>query len=98
MAGSGTTSPIPKRLKEARLAANLSQKELGIRAGFDEFVASARMNQYETGKHQPNFQTLRKIGEILGLDPAFFYCENNELAAVIKQFSTKSRSSKRPGS
>lgn len=44
-------SPVAKRLKEARLAARLSQKSLGIAAGMDEFSASARMNQYETGKH-----------------------------------------------
>lgn len=32
-----------KRLKEARLAAGLSQKKLGIAAGIDEFVASTRI-------------------------------------------------------
>lgn len=42
-------SSIYKRLKEARLEAGLSQKRLGIAAGVDEFVVSARMNQYETG-------------------------------------------------
>ncbi len=40
---------IPRRLQEARAEHGLSHKELGIRAGFDEFVASARMNQYERG-------------------------------------------------
>jgi len=37
-------SPLPKRLKEARLAAGLSQKQLGIAAGIDEFSASPRCN------------------------------------------------------
>ncbi len=32
---------IPKRLQEARKEYGISQKELGIKAGFDEFVASA---------------------------------------------------------
>lgn len=38
-----------KRLKEARTAAGLSQKKLGIAAGIDEFVASTRINRYEKG-------------------------------------------------
>ena len=33
-----------RRLKEARLAAGFSQKNLGIAAGIDEFVASTRIN------------------------------------------------------
>jgi transcriptional regulator with XRE-family HTH domain len=39
-----------KRLKEARAALGLSQKQLGVEAGLDEFVASARINRYELGK------------------------------------------------
>ena len=53
-------SPIAKRLKEARLEAGLSQKELGVKAGIDQFSASPRMNQYETGKHTPDFGTIKK--------------------------------------
>ncbi|KTC81709.1 helix-turn-helix domain-containing protein [Legionella brunensis] len=47
-------SPLPKRVKEARLATKFSQKELGIAAGIDQFSASPRINQYETGKHTPD--------------------------------------------
>lgn len=35
-----------KRLKDARQLHGLSQKGLGIAAGIDEFVASARINRY----------------------------------------------------
>ncbi len=45
--------PYPKRLKEARKAMGLSQEKLGIKAGIDEFSASARMNQYEKGSTYP---------------------------------------------
>ncbi len=45
---------LSKRLREARAAAGISQEQLGILAGIDEFSASARMNQYERGKHSPN--------------------------------------------
>ena len=56
-------NPIPVRLKEARLNAGLSQKKLGIIVGIDAFSASARMNQYEKGKHVPDFLILKRIAE-----------------------------------
>jgi transcriptional regulator with XRE-family HTH domain len=80
-------NPIPKRLKEARLAAGLSQKSLGIAAGIDEFSASPRMNQYETGKHIPDYSTLNRIAKVLKVPVAYFYAESNDLAEFIKVFS-----------
>lgn len=79
-------SPLPKRLKEARIAAKLSQKELGIAAGIDRFSASPRINQYETGKHTPDFLTLKKLATVLSLPTAFFYAEEDDLAKIIKSF------------
>lgn len=79
-------SPVPKRLRQARLAAKLSQKKLGIAAGMDEFSASARMNHYEMGRHTPDYSTLKRISEILNVSPAYFYAENDQLAEIIKIF------------
>lgn len=79
-------SPVAKRLKEARLAAGLSQKSLGIAAGIDEFSASARMNQYETGKHVPDYSTLMLIAKILKVPVAYFYAESDDLASWIIAF------------
>ena len=77
-------SPVSKRLKEARSEADLSQKTLGIKAGIDQFSASARMNQYEADKHVPDFGTIKRISKVLKLPTAYFYCEDDELAEVIK--------------
>lgn len=79
-------SPVPKRLKEARLDAKISQKKLGIAAGMDEFSASARMNHYELGRHTPDYFTLRRIADVLNISPAYFYADNDQLAEVIKIF------------
>ena len=38
-----------RRLKEIRVEQGLSQKQLGIQAGLDQFVASTRINRYELG-------------------------------------------------
>ena len=80
-------SPLAKRLKEARLAAGLSQKSLGIAAGIDEFSASPRMNQYETGKHIPDYSTLSKIAKVLKVPVAYFYAEDDTLAEIIQMVS-----------
>ena len=84
-------SPLCKRLKEARLAANFSQKKLGIEAGMDQFSASARMNHYEIGRHTPDYSTLRRIATILELPVAYFYAESDEVAEMVKLFSRLNR-------
>jgi transcriptional regulator with XRE-family HTH domain len=87
-------SPIPKRLKEARKAAKLSQKKLGIAAGMDEFSASARLNHYEKGRHTPDYSMLKRIANVLKLPVAYFYAESDELAQWIQLFN-KIKKSKR---
>ncbi len=77
---------VATRLKQAREAAGLSQKALGIKAGIDEFSASARMNQYETGKHVPDILTLNKISKVLKVPLAYFYATTNNLADLIISF------------
>lgn len=80
-------SPLCKRLRDARMLTNISQKKLGIEAGMDEFSASARMNHYELGRHTPDYSTLRRIATVLKLPVAYFYAESDELAEVIKIFN-----------
>ena len=77
--------PVAKRIKEARTAAGLSQKQLGIKAGIDPSTASARMNQYERGTHIPNFSTLKKIAQVLKLPTCYFYAEEDRLAQLLKK-------------
>lgn len=75
-----------KRLKEARLAAGLSQKSLGIAAGIDEFVASTRINRYEKGVHEVDIGTAQKLADVLDVSLAYFYTQDDQLAHVIKYF------------
>ncbi|OUX90708.1 MAG: transcriptional regulator [Alteromonas sp. TMED35] len=80
-------SPFPKRLKQARTRLGLSQKQLGIMAGMDNFVASARMNQYERGVHTPDFKTVVALSDVLKVPTAFLYCIEDELAENILDWS-----------
>ena len=79
----GEISPVAKRLKEARLRAGLSQKQLGIEAGIDAFSASPRINQYEKGKHTPDFATARRLAMVLGVPTPFLYAEDDIMAEGI---------------
>ncbi|WP_417310920.1 helix-turn-helix domain-containing protein [Devosia sp.] len=77
-------NPIPIRLKEARKRKGISQRELGIRAGMDESVASARMNQYEKGKHAPDIEILRKIAKELDVPLSYFFCDDKTSAEIVR--------------
>jgi transcriptional regulator with XRE-family HTH domain len=87
--------PLAKRLKQAREARGLSQKALGIAAGLDEFVASTRMNQYEKNVHAPDYSTVRHIAKVLRVSPSFFYCDDDDEAALIWALSQLSMVEKR---
>ena len=65
-----------RRMKAARENLGIAQKELGIRAGIDEYCVSARINQYERGKHTPDFLTAQNLAKVLGVPTAYFFAED----------------------
>ncbi|ELX2274460.1 TPA: helix-turn-helix transcriptional regulator [Yersinia enterocolitica] len=77
---------LTKRLKEARLRAGLSQEKLGILAGIDEASASARMNQYEKGKHTPDFEMACSLAKILKIPESYLYVKDDMMAHMILIF------------
>ena len=90
--------PLPiysRRLREAREACGISQRVLGIKAGLDEFVASTRINRYETGAHHPHLQTQQLLAKVLKLPLAYFYAENDELARLIANFKRQAKQKRR---
>jgi transcriptional regulator with XRE-family HTH domain len=72
------------RLKEARQRAGVSQKQLGIPAGRDPFVASARINRYEQGVHEPDLVMLRHLADALSVPLAYFLAERDDVAELIR--------------
>lgn len=86
--------PLPvfaRRLREAREAKGFSQRNLGIKIGLDEFVASPRINRYEAGVHQPALAIQQQLAAVLGLPLAYFYAEDDELAQLIARFKPSCR-------
>ncbi|MBU6959004.1 helix-turn-helix domain-containing protein [Pseudomonas sp. CVAP len=74
------------RLREARKARGFSQERLGIEAGIEPATASARMNQYEKGVHQPGESIVQQIAAVLDLPVAYFYCVNDDEAHLLQCF------------
>lgn len=51
------------RLKQVRIEHNVSQKELAHILG----IGASSLSQYETGKREPDFQTLSKLADYFGV-------------------------------
>jgi transcriptional regulator with XRE-family HTH domain len=90
VAGSKRVTIIAKRLRAARVAAALSQRELGVRAGLDPSVASPRINQYEQAKHLPDPLTLERLGTVLNCPLPYFYAVDDDLAILVLAFHRSS--------
>jgi transcriptional regulator with XRE-family HTH domain len=83
-----------RRLQEIRLRRQLSQKELGIRAGLDPSVASTRINRYEVGVHEPDMATIQRLAETLAIPMAYLFAEDDRLARMILAFDKLSATEK----
>jgi transcriptional regulator with XRE-family HTH domain len=84
-----------RRLKAARALAGLTQVELGVGAGIDEASASARVNQYERGKHWPDFGTAERLAAVLRVPTAYFYAADDALAELTVRYFSLSGKRKR---
>ena len=78
-----TKSPFPRRLRAARKRAGLTQEQAAAKAGIDEYSASARMSQYETGKHVPHFETVKRFAAALGVPTEYFYTVDERTAEFL---------------
>jgi transcriptional regulator with XRE-family HTH domain len=83
----GRMSIIAKRLEQARERAGISsQQKLGILAGLHVSGASPRMNHYAKGTNEPKLVTMTRIAAVLHTPVPYFYCEDDDLAALILKF------------
>ena len=85
--------PFSTRLKAARLAkaaelkarglGGYSQERLGCDTGIEEATASARMNQYEQGKHLPDLPQAIRFAEALDVPLAYLFCLDDDIANLL---------------
>lgn len=83
------------RLRQARERKGVSQRRLGILMGFHEDSASSRVNHYEHGRHEPGYETVKRLAKVLGVPMAYFYAEDELLAEVILLVDASSDAEKR---
>ncbi|CUB03355.1 helix-turn-helix domain-containing protein [Marinomonas fungiae] len=76
-------SPLPIRLKNARKLANMTQEQLSTKLGFDRSHGTARISQYETGKHAPDYSMAKRMADVLGVPVAYLFCDDEALADMI---------------
>ena len=82
---------IIMRLREIRKLSGLTMKELGIRIG----VSESAISQYETGKRQPDYETLLKIADYFGVSVDYLLgkdekAEDSELQEYLEQLKNRS--------
>lgn len=75
---------FPRRLKEARLAAGLTQEALGLKAKLSIEVAKTRVNRYERGSSEPSEATAKDLADALAIPLAALYAETPAMAQIIE--------------
>jgi transcriptional regulator with XRE-family HTH domain len=84
-----------RRLRQARLRADLPQDQLGVLAGLEESSSSARISRYESGIHEPPVRFAEALAKVLGVSAAFFYCADDKLADIILRYAGMSEKRRR---
>lgn len=70
-------SIIGDKIKRIRKFRGITQKELGVAVGFDEKSADVRIAQYESGTRTPKQELVKKLAEVLDVNPLFI--SNDEI-------------------
>ena len=81
-----------RRLRDLRLAAGISQRELGRRIGLSEETVSSRVTRYEKGTSEPDFATANKLAKELGVPLAYLVADTEMLAEIVSYASKLSTS------
>ena len=77
---------VPKRLKEARIAAGLSQEKLAELADIDATNSRSQISSYEGGRHTPPFSFVVRLAKALDYPEAYFYTVDDVFAKSLLEF------------
>lgn len=69
------------KIREIRRKCGLTMKELGERVG----VSESAISQYETGKRQPDYETLLRIAEYFGVTTDYLLGNESEEPSQQKE-------------
>lgn len=78
------TNVLGHRIRSRREVLGWSQEKLGVEIGLEESSSRARISRYELGTHEPPVKVSRRIAEALGVPLPYLYCEDDQLALLVK--------------
>lgn len=82
---------VPKRLKEAREMAGMSQEKLSQLIGVEGLNTRSRLSSYEVGRTEPPFSLVKKIADVLGYPEYYFYTVNDVTAKILLEMHRNGR-------
>ena len=74
-----------RRIRHYRMLRGMTQKALGIAAGFSPETADIRIAQYESGVRTPKYTLLCTLAEALGVSPSALDIPRIKRHEVLKQ-------------
>ena len=74
---------VPKRLKDARRNAGISQEKLAEMVDVEGINIRSRISSYEVGRVDPPFSLMTKIAAVLNYPECYFYTVDDALAETI---------------
>ncbi|MBP2845809.1 helix-turn-helix transcriptional regulator [Dickeya oryzae] len=74
---------VPKRLKEAREAAGMTQELLSQAINVGGINSRSRLSSYEVGRTEPPFSLVMKIAKVLDYPEGYFYTIDDAFAATM---------------
>lgn len=77
---------VPKRLKEAREMAGISQEKLSQLIGVEGINTRSRLSSYEVGRTEPPFNLVKKIAKVLDYPENYFYTVDDDFAKTVLEF------------
>lgn len=77
------SSIVGRRLRERREALGLAQEKVGVAIGLDESSARARISRYELGVHEPPYETVKMLAEVLRVPVTYMYCDDSDVACLL---------------
>ncbi|HCG4826483.1 TPA: helix-turn-helix transcriptional regulator [Salmonella enterica subsp. enterica serovar Typhi str. AG3] len=74
---------VPKRLKEARESAGLSQEKLAQLVDLESVNSRSKISNYEAGRFAPSFEFVCRVADVLGYPEYYFYTVNDVTAQML---------------
>lgn len=82
-------------MRSRREELGLSQEKVGVQIGIDESSSRARISRYELGTHEPPVETARLIAKALKVPLAYLYCDEEDVAMLLKELAAQSASQRK---